>query len=366
MMKKASAILTSVLFTVIIFGLCLAHILLPDGELSSTERRKLAQFPEFSVSTLMDGVFMQNIEKYLPDQFPLRETFRTIKAVFEKYSGRLDASDIYTVDGSMAALDDPNNENQIISAAKKFNAMRELIGGKNSYLCVVPPKTYYMQDGVHPTADFEAMLSLLYENAEGFTTIDIRDTLDLSSYYLTDSHWRQELLEETVLHLVKEMGLEKPVFPEYTVKEIPSFYGVYAGQSALPVKPETIYYLTNDSLDNAMVTAVGADVTSVYTLNRLENENSLDKYDLFLGGAVAVVEIVNENAVTDRELVVMRDSFGSSIIPLLSEYYSKITAIDMRYLSSMYVKNFVDTENVDFLVLLSPGVINQSAMLKVN
>lgn len=366
MMKKASAILTSVLFTVILFGLCLAHIFLPDGELSSSERRKLAQFPEFSVSSVMDGAFMQNIEKYLPDQFPFRETFRTIKALFERASGRLDASDIYVVDGSLAALDDPLSESQIVSAAKKFNTMRELIDGKNSYLCVVPPKTHYMQDGIHPTMDWDELLSLLYSSVEGFETIDIRDTLDLSSYYQTDSHWRQELLKDTVLHLVEEMGLENPTFPEYTQKEIPSFYGVYAGQSALPVAPESIYYLTSDRLESAKVTAVGAEVSAVYTLDRLEDEKSLDMYDIFLGGAVPIVEIVNENAATDRELIVMRDSFGSSIIPLLSEYYTRITAIDMRYLSSQYVTNLVDTENVDFLVLLSPGVINQSAMLKVN
>ena len=44
---------------------------------------------------------------------------------------------------------------------------------------------------------------------------------------------------------------------------------------------------------------------------------------------------------TEKELVIFRDSFGSSISPLLINYYSKITIIDNRYISSNNYLNLI-------------------------
>ncbi len=43
--------------------------------------------------------------------------------------------------------------------------------------------------------------------------------------------------------------------------------------------------------------------------------------------------IENSNASTEKELVVFRDSFGSSLIPLFTEAYKTITVVDTRYIS---------------------------------
>ena len=63
----------------------------PADDVSITERRELAKFPELSFNTLVSGSFMKNFENYTLDQFPLREFFRKIKAqseigVFNKLS----------------------------------------------------------------------------------------------------------------------------------------------------------------------------------------------------------------------------------------------------------------------------------------
>lgn len=60
----------------------------------------------------------------------------------------------------------------------------------------------------------------------------------------------------------------------------------------------------------------------------------MDAYDLFLTGAAAFLILENKNNLGGRELVIFRDSFASSLAPLLMEGYSKITLIDLRYLSS--------------------------------
>ena len=51
-------------------SLTLACLIKPAGDISLTERRPLAQFPELSFTTLANGSFMRGFESYATDQFP--------------------------------------------------------------------------------------------------------------------------------------------------------------------------------------------------------------------------------------------------------------------------------------------------------
>ena len=116
-MKKLTNLITITLFCAILASFGASAVLLPDTEISKSERRYLTQFPELTWETVTNGAFMQNIEKYLPDQFPMREGFRSMKAVFEKLTLRLDSSDIYEYDGHLTALDFELKETLVEKAA---------------------------------------------------------------------------------------------------------------------------------------------------------------------------------------------------------------------------------------------------------
>ena len=90
----------------------------------------------------------------------------------------------------------------------------------------------------------------------------------------------------------------------------------------------------------------------------------MDKYDLFLSGATPIIQIRNKNATTDKELIIFRDSFGSSISPLFTEAYSKITLVDIRYIATSLISNYIEFKNQDILFLYSTLVINESGSLK--
>ena len=85
---------------------------------------------------------------------------------------------------------------------------------------------------------------------------------------------------------------------------------------------------------------------------------------MFLSGAVSVLEVENPAAETDRELIVFRDSFGSSLVPLLVPGYAKVTLLDTRYIPTEYLNQFVEFGSQDVLFLYSPLVLNNSVMLK--
>ena len=370
-MKKLTNLFTITLFCALLVSFGAGAVLQPDTEISKSERRYLTQFPELTWTTFTNGTFMQNIEKYLPDQFPMREEFRSLKAVFEKLTLRLDSSDIYEYDGHLAALDYELKENLVEKAAAKINKVKDslLTEGHTAYLAIIPPKNYYMaeSDRSHPVMDYERLQEMMWESCPDFTQINLYDTLTLDDYYKTDSHWRQERLDKVVGRLTEAMDVPHGGLASYTQNSsdvMEHFEGVYVGQSALPVKPETMYYLTTDAITGAKVTYTGADIqeNAVYVESKIEG---VDMYDVFLGGAVPLVEIVNDSAATDKELVIFRDSYSSSLAPLLIESYEKITLVDLRYLDFTFLPQFLDASNADLLFLYSTGILNDSEMLKV-
>ena len=140
------------------------------------------------------------------------------------------------------------------------------------------------------------------------------------------------------------------------------FAGVYAGQSALPLPAETMIYLTSPVLDGATVYDYETQKTSgLYDLEELWGR---DPYDLYLSGAAALQVIENPACDSGRELVLFRDSFGSSMAPLLVPGYSRITLVDLRYLSSSLLDQYLTGEGQDVLFLYSPGILNSNNLLK--
>ena len=64
--------------------------------------------------------------------------------------------------------------------------------------------------------------------------------------------------------------------------------------------------------------------------------------------------------------LIFRDSFGSSIVPLLVPFYKKITLVDLRYINMNLVNNYITFNNQDVLFLYSTLIVNNSFILKIN
>ena len=73
---------------------------------------------------------------------------------------------------------------------------------------------------------------------------------------------------------------------------------------------------------------------------------------------------VNKNVTDDSKLIIFRDSFASSLIPLLIPYYNNIAVVDLRYIDFEYAKDKIDLNNSDVLFLYSTLIINNSDILK--
>ena len=201
-MKKIRNILTLALSGLFLAGFLLAAILPPDRTDSLSERRKLAQRPALRASAVEDGTYMTAFEKYTLDQFPLRDSFRALKAFFSgNILRQLDNNGVYAAGGHLAKLDYPVNTDLVRHAAERFSAVYETYfadAGANVYYSVVPDKNYFLaeQNG-YPAMDYELLTDTMRAGMTFAEYIDIFDTLSLDMYYRTDTHWRQETLGET-------------------------------------------------------------------------------------------------------------------------------------------------------------------------
>ena len=168
---------------------------------------------------------------------------------------------------------------------------------------------------------------------------------------------------DTAAVLCQALGIAPPDAERYSSAPLDRpFYGVYYGQAALPMEPETLYLLENEDLATCSVYDHETGKTgSVYDLSKLE---SRDLYDVYLSGARALLTVNNPNADADRELIVFRDSFGSSMVPLLLQGYASVTLVDTRYISSDLLDQFVEFSGQDVLFLYSTLILNSSSAIK--
>ena len=366
---KIKNIVSTIVFSIVFLGVFLTCVFKPHTEFSLSERRALANMPDFTAETVANGTFMDDFETYTQDQFPMRDLFRSYKSFFvQKILGKHENNGLYMANGHISKMDDDEKPYMTNYATELFTKIYDTnIKGKNSdvYLSVIPDKNFILstQNG-YPCIDYDKFINEIKEKLSFMEYIEIRDLLSLDDYYTTDSHWRQEKITDIAERYLKKMGSSSDgVFDENTLDN--PFYGVYAGQYGLKTQPDTIKYLTNDTLKSCIVTYYNDMGKAVEKpMYDMEKAYGKDPYEMFLSGTQALVEIENPNAEDDKELVIFRDSFTSSLAPLLVEGYSKITLVDVRYIQSSYVGNFVDFNNKDILFMYSTSLLNNSLSMK--
>ena len=335
----------------------------PPAESSDSERRPLAQMPELDTGSLTSGEFMTGFADYAVDQFPLRDAFRTLNALTGMALGKTDNNGIYLHDGYAAKMEYPLDESALEYAIDRFNDLYEmyLTDADRILFAVAPEKGYFLaEDAGVLGLDYDRLFSMLEEGLPWAEHIDLTGALSIDSYYRTDTHWRQEALLPAAKLLTDALGVSLPEFTRQTLER--PFYGVYYGQAALPMKADELRYLTNETLENCTVYCHDNGLGSqVYDMTKLQSK---DLYDVFLSGGAAVLEIRNPAGQSGRELIVFRDSFGSSMVPLLLADYETVWVLDTRYVNPSLLSRFVEFGNQDVLLLYSPLVLNASGILR--
>lgn len=352
-----------ILISIYILSFSIINIILEDREISSIERRKLTLFPDITLTSILDNSFMDRFEQYTLDQFPFRDKFLELKTYVDyNLFKRLDSNDLFTYDNHIYKLNYPLNEKEVYKFTEKVNYLYETyLNSMNVYYSVIPDKNYFLTIEDYPKIDYEKMLTILNKEIKNLSYINIIDSLNINDYYFTDLHWKQENLDKIALTLSKEMNFD--YVSNFTFeKDYYPFYGSYYGNGFNNIPKDTIKYLYNEAILNAKVTYYEDSYNShIYNEEQL---GGLDSYNVFLNGPSPFIEIINENALSNKELIIFRDSFTSSLAPLLVNSYSKISLIDLRYMPTSEIESFLEFNNQDVLFLYNTSIINNSSILK--
>ena len=359
----------AILFAAAILGTVLLHAVTPDQSYSAEEKRALEQMPRLSLNSLTSGTFMDGMEDYLQDQFPLREKAMAMKTGAQLLSGKRESHGVYYSedDRLMEGFQgmDPDNYEETLTAVRSFAERHE---GPEFYFLMAPNAVWRYPDLLPAgaaTEDQNAFLDRFFaETADSLHPVDIRDAFrsyrpseDL--YYRTDHHWTTDGAYEAAKVLFSAISAHDTVVPEDgsawnyklpVLGELPEFSrsivkndfaGSLAAESGFPVRTADwiSIYLPKETDGQKLLYTVdyGSEVrASCYMPEKLQSGNA---YEVFFGGNHPTVEIETSLAST-RSVLIIKDSYANALIPFLIPLYKHLTIVDPRYYY----------DNIDFLM----------------
>lgn len=359
-MTNKSKYIISVIFVAFIGIFAILFWVLPKSDFSPKEKRYLQGFPEISVQSLTDGTFETDFENYINDHMVLRDVFMGVNsysniAVLNNGSdGVYKCSDGYLI--NEPATDSRLDLNLSVTADFKEKT------GIDTTVMIVPSTGYIMEDKlplVHKNYNddryYNRIESFCQKNGLGF--VDLRDTFNSHKnstqiYYKTDHHWTTVGAYLAYQSLCEKWGIEVKETNGYIVEKTPDFYGTTYNTSGFWLnESDTIEVWKNrDNHSTCEITANGKTTAykSMFFPKQLEGA---DKYTVFLNGNNPVTTVKNPDNKGKEKLLVIKDSFSHCLAPFLSEKFSQITLVDMRYYKKSVSEEIVKKDKFDKVLI---------------
>ena len=335
---RISQVVTAVLFCAFLAGFGLLHILLPDRTFSPVENRTLSKMPDFSWSALVDGSYTSKLEKYLEDQFPLRDGWMGLKNRYEYLLGKREFHGVYLCgDRLIHKIEDASRAEQNIAYLQKLTELTDI----PVYLGLIPTAAEVYRDQLPAGAenfDQAAYLKKVRESVPDAVWVDMEKWMDgasgVSLFYRTDHHWTSAGAWHGYAALMEAMGEPfEPLGTPETVSE--DFYGtLYSSSGVHWLAPDTIErYVSGEG-----VTVENFEKGETHGLYVDSFLGEKDKYASFLGGNTPLYIIRNPEAASEEKLLVVRDSYSDAMAPFLSQYFAEIHLVDLRYYRTSVVE----------------------------
>ncbi len=360
---------TTAVFCVLIAGLTVASMVNPVKTYSASEKRELAQKPEFTFDALFNGSYTADYEEFITDQFVFRDSWITIKNYAERTLGKTDSADkkddkgntikgiYFAKDGYLIEKHTLNNEQLDKNLGFLKNFLNRYSDNYNVRVLIAPTASLALSDKLPlfaPIWDQDAMLDRV---AELGNFVDCRDVLKEHSdeyiYYRTDHHWTTLGAYYAYTELCASLGIE-PYDYEYFDKRVLSdkFLGTLSSKVNMKTSYDELY-----TLDSNTTLSVSYPLSNRVTDTLYEEKylTGSDKYSTFLDGNQPMVEITT-SVKNGKTLLLIKDSYSHCMVPMLTAHYEKIVLLDMRsytrgiypYLTSLEAEN----QKVDDIVIL--------------
>ena len=287
----------------------LAGLLLPDRYYSEREKRTLTQKPKFTVANFISGEFSDELEKYLTNQVPLRDSWVTLKTYLELAVGKRESRGVYICkDKYLMDKFTSYSKKQLAANAAALADLQEKLaaGGVSMNTILVPMAAQVLTDKLPahaPVTDYTAILQVLTD--AGVNTTDVLSALAAHSseniYYCTDHHWTS--LGAYYAYCAWR-GIE-PNVDEWTQEILcDNFHGTTWNKVPLPTVPaEEITAWYKHEYHNVSYNGGEYETNSIYERKYLSGS---DQYAVFLNSNQA--QTVIEGSGKSGKLLLIKDS----------------------------------------------------------
>ena len=327
----------SILLSAIILFFSISFIIIEKEDFSENENRYLEAFPELTFDKLKEGVFTKELEDYFADHFPLRDQFMNLRTSFELFIGKTEINQVYIgEDGYLIEVyQEPTNNDKII---KQINRLVESVNDADVIFMLVPTAITIYEDKLPAYVSSGKQLETLNEIYGGLScnTIDVTEALinqknTYPLFYRLDHHWTTYGAYVAYQEFAYNQGFTPLGLDEFQIETVTDDF-----KGTIYSKVHD-YSKNGDEIDLAFRGSQSLSVNYVDikkrtdTLYNYDYLNKKDMYSIFLDNIHSLVEITNESIDTNDELIVIKDSYGNSMIPFLTNHYKKIYVIDPRY-----------------------------------
>ncbi|MGN1482063.1 DHHW family protein [Porcipelethomonas sp.] len=360
-MDKKRKIIMAVFFSVLIVSMPLILIFSDKKDISEAENRKLGNMPEFSASAVADKSFMKDVEKYLSDHFPERINWVRAKMDIDRLSGKDMINNIYITDSMLIEKINEPDYNEIDISVNAINKYAQLYDTE-VFALIAPTSAGIYRDRLPenaPQIDQKEIIEHIYNNfSDDITCIDVFDCLinekENYIYYRNDHHWTSYGAYCAYSEAIKQLGGETLPVEAYSIEHASSdFRGTFYAKCLYKKTPADvidIYSLKNgaDITDVILDDGTGqSHCDDIYFRDFLEGR---DKYCVFLGNNRAFTDIKTDVG-NGKKILVIKDSYANSFIPFLTQNYSEIAVIDLRYVKTS-IGDFVNPDDYDQTLFL--------------
>lgn len=344
-MKKLKIVLI-ILFLVMLYGGTMATFAVDKREYSVTENRELARKPKLKLKRILNGKYQKKYEKYLSDQFPLRDGWVDLAVHMQVISGKKDINGVYIgKDGYLLEKQeegdfDKDKVRENIKCLSSFiNDAVKAYGKENVSLVMVPSKTTVLTDRLPSFAEDCDMGWVIEELGKSLedreVMLDLKDELKKHQneyiYYRTDHHWTTLGAYYAYSAWAGETGkTPKPL--DYYKREavFTDFYGTTYNKVHIKVPADSVEIFHSPGEDNIQVIMDDGEVTSQSLYFKEEAEEGFNRYNVFFSKNTFKIEVYTGKN-TGKNLLLIKDSFSNCFVPFLTGDYDRIVMIDYRY-----------------------------------
>ena len=334
-MKRKIDIVTVGLFLALLLIVPLYWLLFPRRTFSESERRYLAEPPK--LASLKDWTFDDAVETYLADQLPGRVALVGLNAYTVLLSGRQVSAEIWQdKEGYLVEAPITASAEQLQKRISRMVTLGEKTGLPVYVMAV--PSTGYVRRGTLPRAlanlYSDKRLLELIDQTPGITPVSLENTFlrdGQSWYYRTDHHWTGEGAYAAYRLFMTAAGREALSYDSFYHHTVAGYVGSTRSRSALWLTAPDVLTI-DEPMDAPVKVAFSDDETTYDSLFFYDHLGEYDWYPLFLDGNHPVTVVENKNASVDAPtLLLVKDSFGNTLAPLLVPNYGRIVLVDPRY-----------------------------------